>query len=139
MWVEDLNALTRDEPQLAVGRPRDGEAHSYSARAHGACPIRCIPERRLDTVRRLSDPRVQLGPRDAKDSPQRRMHPQRTTVVLHGPVDRVAGQTVSARQRRDVAVFDPAQAALSVDAQSAPSLVEREAGHVALAQPIPDG
>ena len=87
---------------------------------------------------RAGDPRVQFGPRDAKD-PAGRVHPQRPTVVLHGPVDRVAGQAVSGRQRRDVAVFDSAQATLVRGRPERAVTIEREAGHVALPEPFPGG
>ena len=41
-----------------------------------------------------------------------RIQPQRTFVVIYRPIRSVAGQTIPARERRDVAIFDPAQAAI---------------------------
>src|SRR4029450_8656567 len=97
-----------------------------------------IPERRLETMLRAGDPRVQFGPRDAKD-PAGRVHPQRSTVVLHGPVDRVAGAAVPALPRRGVAVLDSAHAALVRGRPERAVTIEREAGHVALPEPFPGG
>ena len=108
--IDDLDAFSRQEPQLAIGRLRDGRTEG-ARRTQRPDAVRRIPNRRFNPALRVGDPRVQFGPRDAHQAAGR-VQPERTIVVLYRPVNRVAGQAIPGCERSDAAVFDPAQAAL---------------------------
>ena len=109
--IDDLNAFPGHEPQFAICGLRDTRA-VFAGRT-GAEPdaIRCIPDSRVNPALRIGDPRVYFGPRDAHQAAAH-VQPQRTFVVIDRPIRSVAGQTIPARERRDVAIFNPAQAAI---------------------------
>ena len=95
--------------------------------------VRRIPHGRFNPALRVGDPRVQFAARDAHEAAGR-VQPERTVVVLYRPVNRVAGQTVPARERSDAAVLNPAQAALLGCGPQRPIPVELKAGDMALTQ-----
>ena len=109
--IDDLNAFAGHEPQFAIPGLRDTRA--VSAGRTGAEPdaIRCIPDSRGNPTLRVGDPRIDFRPRDAHQAAAH-VQPQRTFVVLDGPIRSVAGQTIRARERRDAAISNPAQAAI---------------------------
>ena len=84
---------------------------------------------------RVGDPRVQFGPRDAHQAAGR-VQPERTIVVLDRPVNRVARQTIPARERSDAAVLQPADAALLGCGPQRRITIELKTGDSALAQTI---
>jgi hypothetical protein len=108
--IDDLNAFPGHEPQFAIRGFRDTRA-VFAGRT-GADPdtIRCIPDRRGKPTLRIGDPGIHFGPRDTHQAAAH-VQPERTLFVLDSPIRSVAGQAIPARERLDVAIFDPAQAA----------------------------
>src|SRR5208283_4226645 len=80
----------------------------------------------------VGNPRVHFVPGDAHEAAGR-IQPERLIVVLHRPVNRIAGQTVLAGERSDAAIFKPAEAALGCDPQC-PIPIESKVGDSSLAQ-----
>src|SRR6185295_11352989 len=56
----------------------------------------------------MGGPGVQVSSANTHEAASQ-IQPDRTGVVLHHPVNRIARQSVPARERENVAVFDPAQ------------------------------
>ena len=95
MGIDDLNAFSRHEPQFAVGGLRDGRTEVGGRNRMEPDAVGRIPHGRFNPALRVGDPRVQFAARDAHEAAGR-VQPERTVVVLYRPVNRVAGQTVSA-------------------------------------------
>ena len=134
--IYDLDAFSRrQEPQFAVGGLRDGRIVVGRRKRVEPDAFRRIPHGRLNPALGVGDPRVQFAARDVHQTACR-VQPERTIVVLCRPVNRVAGQTVPARERSDVAVFNPAQAALLSCGPQRPIAIELKSGDMAFTKPI---
>ena len=73
-----------------------------------------IPNRRFNSMHRVDEPGIQFGPRDAHQTAGG-IQPERTIIVLYGPVYGVTGQPIFRCEGGDTAIFDAAQAAVFLD------------------------
>ena len=89
---------------------------------------------RMDRLLWMGGPGVQLRPTNTYEATGQ-IQPDRTGVILHHPVNRIAGQSVLAGERENVAVFDPAQPTLSGDPECAVAIDVETADH-SLSQPF---
>src|SRR5208283_5150226 len=136
--IDSLHAFSRYEPQFAICGLCDGRAEVGRRNRVELDAVRRIPNRRFNPTLRVGDPRVQFASRDAHQTAGR-VQPERTIVVLYGPVNRVARQTIPAGERSDAAVFDAAKAALLGSDPQRPIAIKSKAGDMTFTQPISGG
>src|SRR4029450_6565451 len=133
MRIEYADTAETQEPQFAI---------------RGFCDIRAIAARvevtadsigtvkhcRLYRLLWIGGPGVQLRPGDPHQTTSR-VEPDRAGVILHHPVNRVAWQSVPARERENATVFDAAQSAVSCRPERT-ARIRVEAANHSLSQPF---
>ena len=111
--IDDADAVESAEPYFSIRGLGDVRGVAAGERmapyAVGAVENGGL-DRPLASCRSLRRPRLQLGARNAHQAAGH-VQPERMGVVFHRPMNRIAGQSVLAGQRRDAAVFQPAEPA----------------------------
>ena len=105
--VDDANAATTQEPQLAIRRFCDIRAIA-AGEPMTAHSVGTVENRHLDRRLWMGDPGVQLRPGNTHQTTGQ-IKPDRMGVIFHHPVNRIAGQPVLVGEGEIVTVFDPAQ------------------------------
>src|SRR5688572_23329501 len=107
MRIDDADADITHKPQLAIRGFCDDrvKAGRRPMAGHSVGPVENC---RMDRLLWMGGPGVQLRPTHTYEATGQ-IQPDRTGVILHHPVNRIAGQSVLAGERENVAVFDPAQ------------------------------
>ena len=132
--IDDLDPFSRQEPDFPIGALRDARTVFAGRKRTEPDTVRRIPNRGFNSMLRVGNPRVQFGPRDAHQAAGG-IQPERTIVVLHRPVNRVARQAIPACERSDATIFKPANASLGCGPQR-PIPIELKIGDNSLAQTI---
>ena len=110
--IDDADAAKTQEPQFAIRGFCDNRAIAagipMAAHSVGTVENRTPGSSALD-----GRPRRPTQSRAIRTKPQARYSQTEWAVILHHPVNRIAGQSVLAGERENATVFDPAQAAVS--------------------------
>src|SRR5271157_732006 len=109
--IDDLDPFSRQEPDFPIVALRDARTVFAGRNRTEPDTVRRIPNRRFNPTRRVGNPRVQFGARDAHEAAGG-IQPEGTIVVLYRPVNRVARQTIPAGERSDATIFKPANASV---------------------------
>ena len=133
MRIDDADAADTHEPQLAIRGFCDNRVIA-AREPMAAHSVGTVENRRLDRLLWMGGPGVQLRPANAHQATGQ-IQPDRMGVILHHPVNRIAGQSVLAGERENAAVFDPAQPALSCGPERTVPIDVETADH-SLAQPF---
>ena len=133
MRIDDADADITHKPQLAIRGFCDDRviAGREPMAGHSVGPVE---NGRMDRLLWMGGPGVQLRPTNTYEATGQ-IQPDRTGVILHHPVNRIAGQSVLAGERENVAVFDPAQPTLSGDPECTVAIDVETADH-SLSQPF---
>src|ERR1700687_6235931 len=133
LGINDADAPERHEPKSAIRGFCDNRVIA-ARRLMAAHSLGTVENRRLDRLRWMGDPGVQLRPANTPEATGQ-IQPDRMKVILSHPVNRIAGQSVLVRELQNAAVFDPAQPALSCNPE-APGPIDVETADHALAQAL---
>jgi hypothetical protein len=133
--VDDLDALSHDEPQLAIRRP--GRMRTIGGGRRRPRVSRHRPHPRASSGCNVPGGRTTRPARSGRcETGRRRRTPtmSRSRPVSSGESCRRADR--HGRQRGDTAVLDPAEAALLRGRPERPITIELDSGNVALPQPV---
>ena len=101
--IDHEDTASRRVPQSSIRGLAETRAEAAAQRDEPE-PLGIVENRGLYLPLRIFDPRMQLRPGNAHQAAGR-VQPDLTGVVLHHPVDGIAGQSVLAAQRNNTAVF----------------------------------
>src|SRR5215470_1077399 len=122
-------------PQFAVWGFSNGRTEGCGRNRMEPDAVVGLPQRRLDLALGIGDPRIQFGACDAHQTAGG-VQPHRAVIVFDGPVDGVAWQTIPARERYNVAVFNPAKTALLCCGPQCAIRVELKAWDMTFTEPV---
>ena len=109
--IDDLDSFSCYKPQFSIGGL--GDARSIGAsRTERILTPSAASQTVVSILRFGSAIHASSSLRRYAHQAAGRVQPERTIVVLHRPVNRVARQTIPCCERSDAAVFKPAKAAL---------------------------
>ena len=117
--VDNLDPFSRQEPWPPIASLCDPGVVGASRDGAELDAVRCIPHGTFDRALR-SAIRASSSVRLIPTRPQP-VYDQDEDGRINRPVDCVARQTISGCERGDAAILEPAEAAFSVAARSAPS------------------
>src|SRR5580698_5421564 len=106
MRIDDADTIDSHEPQFSVRGLSDMWGIAAGERT-APDAVGTVENRRMDGPRGILSPRVQLGPGNAHQAAGH-VQPESMVVGFRHPVNRIAGQSVSAGKRGNMTVFHPA-------------------------------
>src|ERR1700758_2879490 len=110
MGIEDAYTIEWQEPQSSICAP--GDKRMQACRV-GMTPysVGTVQDRGPNRPVRIRSPRVQLRPGNTHEAAGH-VQPERTSIIVHHPIDRIAGQSIPAGERGNMPVFHSAEPAL---------------------------